>query len=257
MNIPAITKATQKYLAENSPQILTGLGVAGVVSTAILTGRASFIASRMLQIRNEETRDAEFTPREQFTDDVKTVWKLYVPPVVTGTVTIACIIGANSVNTRRNAALAAAYGLTETAFREYKEKVIETVGQKAEEKVVTAIAQDKVEATPKSTTEVVFHGSKEMLCFESISGRYFHCDMETLRKAENAMNLEIINEMYVSLNDFFGKIGLAPTAIGEDLGWTTSTPLEIQYSAILDEESKPCMFLGYRRLPIPEYSNLH
>ena len=71
----------------------------------------------------ENEKNADLTK----TETVKACWKVYIPAMVTGTASIVCLIGASSVNAKRNAALAAAYTLSDTAFREYKEKVITIV----------------------------------------------------------------------------------------------------------------------------------
>lgn len=257
MNIVDISKSLQTVAVKNAPTLLTGMAASGVVTTAFLAAKAGILTGRFMEA-HLEYEDHELNKQELF----HMVWKLWIPPAIAATGTLVCIFGANTVHTRRNAALAAAYGLSEAAFREYRDKVVEQIGKKAETKVVDAVAQDKIDAHPLKNSEVIFAGSKEMLCYESITGRYFHCDMETIRKAENSINLEIINNMYVSLNEFFDKLGLEAVGMGEDLGWTTGTPLELQFSALLTDSGdgaglKPVMVLGYRRLPIPEYTNLH
>jgi len=46
-----------------------------------------------------------------------------------GAATIMCVVGSNSINARRVAALASLYSITETALDEYKAKVVETIGE--------------------------------------------------------------------------------------------------------------------------------
>src|SRR5690606_8861442 len=108
----------------------------------------------------------------------------------------------NHVGTRRAAALAAAYSISDKAFTEYKEKVKEIVGENKERKVTTAIAEDHVRENPPGKGTVII-SSGDVLCHESFTGRYWMCDAETIRKAENELNRQIINDSYASLGDFY------------------------------------------------------
>lgn len=251
-----ILKNLPNLLKENSPVVLTGVAVAGTVSTALLTAKATFRA-REEWLRYDWNNDlVPSDPRERRKEAVSMTWKHYIPPVVTGAVTIGCIVGANTVSSRRNTALVTAYSLTDRAFSEYKEKVIEQIGETKEQRVRDAIAQDRVNQDPP-TREIVIAGSGDVLCFESLTGRYFSSTMETLRKAQNDVNSEILTDMYQSQNDFHRLIGLDPTGYGETVGWNTDKMLELQFSSILSPDGKPCLSIGYRHLPFVNYSHMH
>ena len=72
----------------------------------------------------------------------KVAWKPYIPAALLGASSVACLIGANSVHARRQAALYSAYKLSETAFTEYRDKVLQTVGEEAEKEVRDKVAKD-------------------------------------------------------------------------------------------------------------------
>ena len=73
---------------------------------------------------------------------VKLTWECYIPTAAVGLSTIACIIGAHNIHLRRNAALASLYSLTESAFKEYQSKVVETIGKNKELKVRDDVVSD-------------------------------------------------------------------------------------------------------------------
>jgi hypothetical protein len=148
--IATAMKSVQTMVTQHSPEILTGIGIAGMVTTTILAVKATPKALKLLKER-EEVQKEPLTPVET----VKTCWKCYIPAAVTGTLSVACLIGASSVNARRNAALATAYKLSETALTEYREKVVETIGEKKEQAVRDAIAKDKVEKNPVKSQELL------------------------------------------------------------------------------------------------------
>lgn len=251
-----IAKQAEKFAADNSPMILTAIGVAGTVTTAVLTGKATIKAVRIV---DDWEYAGEGLPTKE--TDVKTkvglVWKTYVPPAVVGTLTIATIISANQIGTRRAAAMAAAYTLSERAFSEYREKIVEKIGENKERSARDDIAQDRVTKFPISAAEVILTGNGNVLCFEKFTGRYFHSDIETLKKAMNDLNYRVNNQYYASLSDFYDLIGLDHTTMSDDLGWNSDELCELVFSAVLSEDGRPCMVMDYQVVPIRDYSRVH
>jgi hypothetical protein len=178
---------------------------------------------------------------------VKLTWKLYVPTVVMGGATIACIIGSNSINLRRNAALASLYSLTETALQEYKEKVIETLGEKKEEKIKSAILQDKLEKDPVDEKQVIITGGGDVLCYESLSARYFRSSVEKIISIQNKFNHCLLSERYMTLNELYDELGLEHCSLGERTGWSTEFGLlDIKFESKIAANKEPCLVLEYR-----------
>lgn len=246
-------KTVGNKLSEHSPEILTGIGITGLLSTTVLAVKATPKALRLIDEKKEENNVDELTNMEV----VKTCWKCYIPAAVTASVSVACLIGANSVNSKRNAVLATAYKLSESAFSEYKEKVIETIGEKKEEEVRDKIAKDRIEKNPVNNNEVIITGKGDVLCYDVVSGRYFKSDVDKIRKAENTLNKKLMNDMYCSLNEFYDLIGLPFTQMGFDLGWNVNDSLvEIEFSTQLSEDDTPCVVIQYSVLPKCDYQHL-
>lgn len=248
MNLSSFAKLAQKSLIDHSPEILTGFAVAGVVSTAVMAVKVTPQAVRLIEEQEEETH-TYLTAKEK----VQLTARCYIPAVGIGVATIACIIGASSINTKRNAALMSVYTLTEKSFSEYQEKVTQTLGANKEQKIRDEVAQDRVAADPPSGKQIIITGKGEVLCYDTLSGRYFESSVETIRQAQNDVNAAIINDMYASQNDFYAKIGLSPTSYGEEFGWTTDKMLDIQFSAVLSEDSRPCIAISYLYSPTRDY----
>jgi hypothetical protein len=255
-----IAKRVQKATVDNTPMILTALGVTGLVTTAVLTGQATFKASevlreaKMMAIPNGETvknLDDLLSTREI----VEEVWKLYVPAVGTGAITMLCIIAANRIHTRRAAALASAYSICQEAAREYREKVISKIGEKKEEEVREEIAKDRVTKNPPQ--EIILVGNNDVLCFDMFSGRYFLSTLENLKKAENDTNYQIIHHDYSSLSDYWDKLGLSKTQESDDIGWNTDSKLMVEYSSIISEDGRPCITISLQTIPIRGYWSVY
>ncbi len=183
------------------------------------------------------------------------VWFCYIPSVVIGALSILCILSANNVNAKRNAALATAYSLSETALKEYKTKVIETIGEKKEKDVRDAISQEKIEKNPIVTKEVIITEKGNYLCYEPLSGRYFKSDIDQVKKAINEVNQRLLLDSYISLNDLYDELGLESTNIGDKLGWRIEQSLiEVDFSTQAASDGTPCLVLDFMTTPIYEYN---
>lgn len=239
----------ERLVSDNSPLILTAVGVVGTVTTAVLTGKASIKAFEDTHAVSHE--DEIIALNLTKVEVVKRVWKHFIPAVATGSLTIAAIVGANRIGTRRAAALASVYAVTEKAYAEYKDKVIETIGEKKEQKVRDEIAQDRVSKLP-GANEVIIMGT-DVLCCDLLSGRYFESTMEDLKKAQNDLNYRILNDSYASLSDFYNLIGLSSTKYSEETGWRSYEPLELQFSTTLADDMRPCLAISFNIEPIRNY----
>ncbi len=253
--LPQFVRKVQKSVVKHSPSILTGIGIAGMVTMAVMVGKATPKAADLLKRQKEDPDYAEPETRvEAVARTVKTTWKCYIPAGITGIVSIACLLGANSVHAKRNMVLATAYQLSEKAFSEYKENAVEVVGEKKAQAIQDKIAQKHVEQNPVDGHEVILTDDGNTLCYDSISGRYFRSDIEKIRRVENELNRELISELYVSLNEFYHELGLDFIEIGDDLGWNVDDGLvDIAFSSQLTKKGIPCLVIGYNLTPRYDY----
>ena len=250
-SVHQLLKRVEKVVIDNSPGILTGVGVAGTVLTAYLTGSASIKAHERIRQADDDREDEVPEGMELVRERLGLVWDLYIPPVGVGIITVSAIVGANRIGTRRAAALAAAYSISERAFTEYREKVVERIGEGKERAIRDEVAQEQVSRTP--VKDVIIAGSGDVLCYEALTGRYFMSNMERLRKAENEINYQLLHECYASLSDFFDKIGLSRTDLSEEVGWKNTSLLELRFSATLSDDDRPCIAINYRVEPVRDY----
>jgi len=269
-NFSRIVRSVKVGLHKHSPEILTGIGIAGMVTATVLAVRATPKALILIEEEKRRVNEkllAEAKKNKQENCDridklkpvelIKTTWLCYIPAAVTGAISVACLVGASSVNLKRNAALATAYSLSKSTLKEYQEKVIETIGEKKEEKIRDSIAKDRLQRDPVINKEVIITGKGETLCYDSITSRYFKCDIEKIRKVENELNKRLISEMYVSLNEFYYEVGLRATNLGDDLGWNVNDGLiGFEFSSQLAEDETPCLVIGYQVAPRYDFRKL-
>lgn len=247
----------KKFAVDNSPAILTSLAVAGTVTTAVLTGRAVLAADRLLQEKLYKLNDqgyivetgVDLTTRET----LEIVWKEFVPPVLVGGATIVACLGANHVGARRAAALAAGFKVVEEMASEYKQKVVTTIGKKAEEDIRTKIVEDRLK---RDEPTLIITNDADVTFFDPWSGRYFQSNMETIRKAMNDVNFQINNSYYASVTDFYNLIGLDSNGQSDNFGWNSDNLMEIVYTTALMANNRPCIQIEYRLDPINGYDRL-
>lgn len=243
-------KTVSAKASEHAPKIWLGVGIGSMLMGTFFAASAT---PKAIAICNELREQSEEEPRK--IDYVKATWKLYIPSVVMNAAGVACLIGSDSINAKRNAALAAAYNFSRTALMEYREKVIETIGERKEEGIRDKIADDHMVHNPVVSTEIFVTGKGNTRCYESISGRYFMSDYDKIVKVGNELNTRIINEMYISLNEFYGMLGLEDTSIGDYLGWNTDDlTVELQICAKMDSDGVPCLAIYYSKPPKYKYS---
>lgn len=257
--VSILAKGLSKAVSDNSPSILTALGISGLLGTVVLAVRATPEATHRLDrlIEDMETEYQNGGPEPRvitFADVIRLNWQLYIPAAIVGGSTVACMIGANSISSRRNAALIGAYTLAEKAASEYKEQVVEHIGRAKEQKVRDSVAQNKLERTSDGK-EFIIYGTGNVLCFDTLTGRRFESTVEKIRKAEIEVNRQCINEMYASQNDFYRHLGLDAVEIGEQLGWNNDNPLEVIISALI-EDDKPVISIDYRKQPKMKYDKI-
>ncbi len=238
-------KVAKMAFAKHSPEILTGIGITGMIAATVTAVRVTPKALRLI-----DEREIKEDKRLGTLEVVETTWKCYIPVVVTGCLSVACLIGANSVNTRRNAALATAYSISETALREYQEKAVDVVGAKKERAIRDAVAEEKLKKDPVTDKQVIVTSNGENLCYDVLSGRYFKSDIEKIRQAVNTLNMRMLTDQYISLNDFYYEVGLPCIKLGEDLGWNIDKGhIDVEFGSHLTADGVPCLVIAYRVAP--------
>lgn len=239
-------KGMRRSIQKHSPEILTGIGIAGMVTSTVLAVQATPKALILIEQKKEEDGVEKLTP----IDTVKATWKCYIPAAALCAASGLCLVGASSANMRRNAALATAYALSESTLRDYQKKVVEEIGEKKEKLVREAVAKEKLEQNPVSKNEIIITERGNTLCYDIMSGRYFRSDIDKLKKAVNELNRRMRNENYISLNELYYEIGLDEIAIGHDLGWNIDKGyIDLEFSSQLAEDGTPCLVVGYQLAP--------
>lgn len=249
MDVKNILRAAQKFTINNSPAILTGIGVAGTITTAVLAGRASY--SSALIIEQAKRESPGYAPKISSREAVELVYKEFIPAAVVGTVTILAILGANHVSTKRASALAAAFKISEQMADEYRQKTVEKLGKKTEEEMRSELAKDRMDRTPGR--DVIILGEGKTMFFDEMSGRYFESTRQRIDSAVNQINYQLNQTFCASLTEFYDLLDLPKCEFSDELGWNSDELLAVEYVAVMMEDGQPALAIRYNTNPFRFY----
>lgn len=262
------------FTKKNSPVILTGLAVAGVISTAYSAFKAGPRADKILEEYRKDMRDCHPKDKEAkrtvVGETVKKMVPVVAPTVIMGGSTIACVVGSHSISSRRIAVLSAAYSLSESTVKNLNSKMEEMLGEKKTRAIKDSIMKDKLRETEKNDQKLLGDGNVivpdngYVLCKDLHSGRPFYSTAEKIKQAIVKCSFDVQQDMWVSLNEFYDEIGspqLEHIPLGDDLGWnvedTIRGQLPITLTAILTDDGKPCLCVDADVSIRSDYRNLH
>lgn len=255
-----IAHSSKLYLKQHSSTILTCIGAAGVVATSLLTAKATIKA---FEIVNEEEceKKRDLTKKEI----VAVAAPAYIPAIIMGASTIACIFGANILNKKQQALLSSAYALANSSFKEYKNKLKELYGEETHNKIIDSIAAEKTKDVHVNASYLFSEcdsslendDSEPMLFYDEYSGRYFETTTERVLSAEYHLNRNYTLRGYATLNEFYEFLGLEPTEYGEILGWSPMDEsmywIEFNHRKVILGDDLQCYILEMPFEPREEY----
>ena len=214
---------SKSFLGRNASTILTVVGGAGVVATAVFAAKATPKALSAIE-------EAEAEKGEKLTtlEKVKVAGPVYIPAVAIGAGTLICVFGANALNRHQQAALTSAYALIKGSYDQYKDKLKELYGEEAHNNIVDAIMIEKAEEmrvcnynlTSYCDLSVQDGTSEPRLFYDEYSNRFFETTIEQVMNAEYHLNRNFVLRGFAYLNELYEFLGLEPTDYGSTVGWS-------------------------------------
>lgn len=240
----------QTFIKRNASTILSGLGVAGLVATTVTAVKATPKAMEFAK-KAEEEKGEKLSKWEK----VNVAGVAYIPTVLVGTVTVACILGANLVSRRQQATLMSAYALLDRSYKDYKNKTNELYGDGVGKQIRESIAKDKY------TDDKVSLDDDKELFFDFYSGRYFESTKEAVMWAEYETNRALAVNGAVCLNEYYDFLGLDPLPEYELLGWSCGKIeemhwhpwIEFEHSVTPIDENLECTIINMPLAPFIDY----
>jgi len=243
MRISNAFKSIKSITAEHKQGLFIGIGIGGIVITAVLAAKGGYKAShRISDIHLNPNADIDTFPMST-SDKVKETWRYYVPAALTGIASISCIIAGVKIGDKKTAIAAGLYSVAEGTLREYRDEVISALGLDQEKELYDRVVQAHMDRNPIVENEIILcESDDDVQCFDTMSGRCFVSSRIKIDSIVNELNKELLHDDHLYLNDFYYEVGLQNTDSGALLGWTTDRSLiKVEYSACLGKNSKPCL----------------
>lgn len=206
-----------RFFRRNGSVILAVVSVVGVPVTAYLTAKA------VPKSESDKNKATEEKGEElSIVESVIASAPAYVPAVMAGSATVACICFGTMLSRRQQAAVAGAYLTVANAYNEYKQKTVQLYGDEADEQIRQAVL---VERCTKEGRPEAPEGDK-LLFWEEIRGEFFERTMEEVLLAEYHLNRNFALGGRVTLNEFYEFLELMPIKVGDIIGWSWDAGFE-------------------------------
>lgn len=243
-----------KFVKNNSSTILTVVGSIGVGITAVMSARDTFRAIK----RMDYDENGEYCKRSK-KEKIKLAAPCYIPTVLTGVATIACVCGANKLNKNAQKSLAGAYMLLDRSYKEYRQSVKDVYGDEGELEVVKNVANKKAEETG---VELV-NEDEEAVFFDFFNLKYFKSKLSVIREVEKAANEVMQKRGAISMRDVSLMIGegiIDPCGADALLGWSINAGkvygydhIEFKIDKATDKDGGEYYVLDYMDGPTEDY----
>jgi hypothetical protein len=254
----SLLNKSQRFLKKNSATILTCVGAVGVVATTVTAVKSTPKALMLLDTAKKE-KGEELTKLET----IKIAGPAYIPTVVLGASTLACIFGANILNKRGQAALMSMYALVDSGYKDYRKKVDDIYGKEAGKQVRAGIAKDKY-AEKYSENPLVPEDGKR-LYYDFFSDQYFEARPFDVQRAEYELNRTLMLDDCVYLDDWYRMIGIDPLEPNNNFGWTTCGNMDAYWQTWIDfhhetveiDDGLECIVISFMQDPFPDFEDLY
>lgn len=238
------------FLRKHSSTILSVIASIGVVGTTVLAVKAT---PKALKIINDNKKEEDLSKLEI----IKIAWKPYIPSILFGVSTIACIFGSNYINKKNQKALATAYMLLESSYLRYRESANIIYGENSDKQILNNVHLKEISNNDISEIDE----SEGNLYFDCQSMRYFRTTPEALTEAQILFNQHLCTNGYAYLNDLYDLIGLERVDYGYQIGWSTTfnddiyahDGVELNLELAELDDGLECWVITYSSLPSVDF----
>lgn len=253
-----------KTVKDKSPEILTGLGVVGVITGTVLACKETKKVDPIIEEHKEtleqihsvsNSEKEEVYSEKDKRKDIAIVYaktgvklvKLYLPSIAVLGCSIGCIVQSNRILNKRNIGLISAYTGLSKVFEEYRHNIVEKFGEEADVEARYSIKAKNIKGK-KGDKEQVYEASEKTaeddtaVFFDAGSRFWTKCpntNLMTLRSAEVNINrkLKLNKDHVISLNEILNALDLPNKPYGRVLGYKYRPGIDS-----LDENGIPQVF---------------
>lgn len=281
----SISKATGRaglVLKKNSPEILMGVGIAGIIGSTVLACKATLKLDEVVYKAKNTLETIDRTAEDEFYEDIyseedkvrdKTlvyvqtaaeVGKLYAPAIGLGAFSVGCLIGSHNIMKKRNLAVVAAYKAAEESFASYRKRVVEEFGAEKDKEYRFGLVRKEemvTETDDKGKTKKVKkvvetldpnHVSQYARFFDDGCTNWSKTpeyNMIFLKAQQNYANDLLISRGHLFLNEVYDMLGIPRSQAGAVVGWVLNEDNDnfVDFGIYSDNEQTRDFVNGYER----------
>ena len=197
---------TKFDLKKHSALIFTSISVVGIIGTAILSVRAGMKAERIMAQLN-----APDDPKERIKLYAKETWRCYVLATLTAILSAGAAILSHRISARDIARLATLATGSGAAFRKYRGKIKEVLGEEKEKEI---FEQAKVEGPGIKYPQIIDQSDE---CYNDLYVRYrLDFGVDEIKPVEFDSNPERVTAAFYCINRDFALGRIIDVALVKD-----------------------------------------
>lgn len=250
MDIAPYIRTAKSVITANSPVLLLGTTIAGVVTTGVLAAKAGYSARGIIdeaESRYKDEHDEEFAILST-QDKIQFTWQCFTLPLISGAGTIAAAVGTHTIHTKRANAMAAIYAVTSNKLDDMGDRAQELLGPKKAQQLRDEVAQRQIDRDPVEDKEIYMLTDGSELCYDEWTGRYFMSSIPQIENAVNEINRLLLSDDDVSLNEFYDRVGLPNIQMANSFGWSGGK-MDVTFGATNTKDGRSAISVGFREAP--------
>lgn len=234
------------FCKKHATKILAGLAITSEAAAIYLTAREAPIAKERVRALGDGARKI---------DKFKAAAPVYIPAFAMMMLSVSSIVGGTVIGMKREMALASLYSASEVALAKYQKKIVDAIGKEKAAEIEDNVAKELLEEQPPKVDKVISTGRGDQLIYDPLSGRYFTSDLNYVIACANRLNKKIINEMWVTVNDWYSELGIEEIGLGDASGWNVDNFIDIpddptKFMTRMSEDGVSCAVISYYNRPI-------
>ena len=248
-----INRMKSKY-RQNRAEILTGVGIGGVIVSSYFLVKGTANAVRKIEARKRELEVEELSFKEKF----MLCWRDYIFPFATLGVSLGLIIKSDSIKAKETGELLSAVMVSRSLLNDYKDAVEEVVSEKKKEEIDKKAADNETQRILSDPSIETFYptGNGNVLFVENLTGTAFRSSRTAVDTGLANAVIRIKDLDYISVNELRYEIDLPGHACGEILGFNRSTGLEYRvYGG--EYMGELCWFIDFYTVPITDFDMVY
>ena len=234
-----------------SPIILVALGTGSLIASGVIAAVEAYKVPKVIEKRDNKVKEImdidedaseetkEIAKKEASKIVIKswfTVGTMFAPSVALAAIGVLSVFTSYNIMRKRNLALGAAYAGLDKAFREYRKKVAEELGEDREKEIrygLREVIEENEDGTISKSYKVdsnLMYSPYARIFDETHIGwsKSHRANVTMIRLAYQQANGLLDRHGYLFLNDVYKLLEFEPTIAGNVVGWVKTKNPEKQ-----------------------------